>query len=532
MQEFRIQTSTFAPEFGRTPGGQISIVTRSGTNQFHGTAFDYFRNDVLDANDWFNGYTNNPPLPKAEERQNDFGGTLGGPILKDRTFFFFSYEGLRLRLPQTALSIVPDLDARQSPNAIPAMQPFLNAFPLPNGPEILDQNGNPTGTASFNTSYSNRSTLDAASLRLDHKLNDKLTLFGRYNYAPSELVTRGGSDYASSMLDTIPIKTQTATVGATWAASPLLVNDFRANYSRVSASQTTSLDNFGGAIPFESSSVPLPSPYSSRDSELGFYIIGLGNNPFLDTGGGMNDQQRIVNLVDSVSLQKSSHALKIGADYRRLTPVVAPPAYTQDAYFFSLAAAQSGQLGFTNQGIPLGEVVLDSAGQVPLILKNFSLFAQDTWRARPRLTVTYGLRWDVDFTPRTSSGPSLPAVVNFNDLSSLALAPPGTPLFSTRFANLAPRLGVAYQISTKPGWERVLRAGWGEFYDLATTQLQVIPFYYPFGNINNTNPVLGGQFPLPASSAAPPAISALNPTILALDPNLKLPLYTRVEFGT
>src|SRR5579863_5265326 len=80
MQEFRIQTSTFAPEFGRTPGGQISIVTRSGTNQFHGTAFDYLRNDALDANNWFNGFTNNPTLPKAEERQNDVGGTFSGPI--------------------------------------------------------------------------------------------------------------------------------------------------------------------------------------------------------------------------------------------------------------------------------------------------------------------------------------------------------------------------------------------------------------------------------------------------------------------
>src|SRR4029077_8493531 len=90
LQEFRIQTSTYAPEFGRTPGGQISIVTRSGTNQFHGTAFDYLRNDVLDASDWFNGYINTPPLPKAKERQNDFGGTLSGPIVKDRMFFFFS----------------------------------------------------------------------------------------------------------------------------------------------------------------------------------------------------------------------------------------------------------------------------------------------------------------------------------------------------------------------------------------------------------------------------------------------------------
>ena len=88
MQEFRVQTSSFAPEFGRTPGGQISIVTRSGTNQFHGTAFEYFRNSVLDANDWF---SNANHLPKPEERQNDFGGVFGGPILKDKTFFFRRY---------------------------------------------------------------------------------------------------------------------------------------------------------------------------------------------------------------------------------------------------------------------------------------------------------------------------------------------------------------------------------------------------------------------------------------------------------
>src|SRR5262249_44264636 len=116
MQEFRIQTSTYAPEFGRTPGGQVSIVTRSGTNQFHGTVFDYLRNDIFDANDWFADHNG---LPKPEERQNDFGATLGGPIVKDRTFFFFSYEGLRLRLPQVVESNVPDRAARQ--NAIPAV---------------------------------------------------------------------------------------------------------------------------------------------------------------------------------------------------------------------------------------------------------------------------------------------------------------------------------------------------------------------------------------------------------------------------
>src|SRR6266852_1624956 len=168
LQEFRILTSTYAPAFGRTPGGQISIGTRSGTSQLHGTIFDYFRNDVLDANDWF---ANVNHLPKPKERQNDFGGTFSGPILKDKTFFFFSYEGLRLRLPQTALSTVPDVAARQ--NAAPGIQPFLNAYPLqsPNLPDNLA-----TGVAGIDASFSNAASLDAYSLRVDHKLSDRLTL--------------------------------------------------------------------------------------------------------------------------------------------------------------------------------------------------------------------------------------------------------------------------------------------------------------------------------------------------------------------
>src|SRR6266542_6137575 len=178
LQEFKIQTSTYAAEFGRTPGGQISIATRSGTNDFHGTFFEYFRNDVLDANDWF---ANANRLPKPAERQNDFGGVLGGPIFKNRTFFFFSYEGLRLRQPQVGLTEVPSLcfrgsgvcPAGQSPAAT-SIQPLLNALPLPNGPTVRN------GVAQFNASYSNPASLDATSIRIDHALNSKLTMFGRY----------------------------------------------------------------------------------------------------------------------------------------------------------------------------------------------------------------------------------------------------------------------------------------------------------------------------------------------------------------
>ena len=284
LQEFRIQTSTYAPEFGRTPGGQISIVTRSGTNQFNGTVFDYLRNDALDANNWFNGFTNNAPLPKAEERQNDFGGTVSGPIIKDKTFFFFSYEGLRLRLPQTTLTYVPDAsftpgttNSRQNPN-YPALQPYLNAFPLPNptSPEILcDPITDPTcppsgatGYAAFNASYSDPGTLDAYSLRVDHKINDRLNLFGRYNYSPSKLSQRGGGDGSLNTVTPLATTTQTATVGVTWAISPLAANDFRFNYSSTDASTSVRLDSFGGAVPL--GTLPFPSPFTQPKCGIQF----------------------------------------------------------------------------------------------------------------------------------------------------------------------------------------------------------------------------------------------------------------------
>ncbi|MGH9629899.1 MAG: hypothetical protein ACRD7E_16400 [Bryobacteraceae bacterium] len=130
MQEFRIQTSTFAPEFGRTPGASISILTKSGTNQFHGTAFDYWRNDLFDARNFFN----TKPQPKPPHRQNDFGGTLGGPIVKNKTFFFFSYEGLRLRLPKTDSGLFYTQSARV--RVAPAYRTFVNALPVPTVPVI------------------------------------------------------------------------------------------------------------------------------------------------------------------------------------------------------------------------------------------------------------------------------------------------------------------------------------------------------------------------------------------------------------
>ena len=126
LQEFRVETSSFAPEFGRSPGGQVILTTRSGTNDFHGGFYEYFRNDVMDANDWF---ANQAGQPRAAERHNDFGGFVGGPFEKDKTFFFFSYEGARLRQPNTKVVQVPSEFARTTAPA--AIAPFLNAYPQP-----------------------------------------------------------------------------------------------------------------------------------------------------------------------------------------------------------------------------------------------------------------------------------------------------------------------------------------------------------------------------------------------------------------
>src|SRR5271170_5812922 len=267
MQEFRIQTSSFAPEFGRTPGGQISIVTRSGTNAFHGTLFEYFRNNVLDANNWFANYNH---LPKPEERQNDFGGVWGGPIVKDKTFFFFSYEGLRLRQPATQETVVPDSASRLQATA--SMQPFLNAFPLPNGPELG------SGLAQFNASYSNPCSLDAYSLRLDHILSSKLHLFGRYDYSPSSTEQRGPNSGSGSVLSTtqlLPFSLQTLTIGLTEIINAGISNEIRANYSNDRATYKYASDNFGGAAPLPDSAL-FPPGFSSMKGVSQFIIEGAG----------------------------------------------------------------------------------------------------------------------------------------------------------------------------------------------------------------------------------------------------------------
>ena len=509
MQEFRLQTSTYAPEFGRVLGGQISIQTRSGTNQFHGGIFEYLRNTDLDATDWF---TDHYGLAKAAEIQNDFGGVIGGPIVRDKTFFFFSAEELRLIQPDVFIGTVPDLASRQA--ALPAMQPFVNAYPLPS-PGATDVPGYP-GLAPYSASFSNPSNAGAYSLRLDHSLFSGLNLFARYNYAPSGTTTRNTSGNPNNYSITKTV-TKTATLGVTWTKSPQMVNDFRFNYSVSGGALTVYQDSFGGSTPLSGDNLFAPG-YTVQNSDL-IFIPLFGTYMESAIGLGQRNYQHQYNAVNALSVSRGAHSLKFGIDYRRLSPFYESPHQQLLPIFETL----DGML----QGNTLETLVINNI-RGTLLFNNLGVFCQDTWRVNSRLNITYGLRWDVDFLPTPISGGTLPAVTGFSttNLSNLALLPLGTHAYATQYANIAPRIGGAYRIRSDPNWGLVVRGGVGLFYGLASTEALNANQYndtYPFGAYQTYS---GAQFPLSPALLEPPPIEPPNVNgdlLVAFDPHLRAP---------
>ena len=513
MQEFRIQTSSFAPEFGRTPGGQISIVTRSGTNAFHGTAFEYFRNDVLDANNWFSDLDR---LRKPEERQNDFGGAFDGPVIKDKAFFFFSYEGLRLRQPLTQETVVPDSTSRQQAPA--AMQPYLNAYPVANGSELG------AGTAQLNAGYSNPATLDAYSIRIDQTLSPKLNLFGRYNYSPSSSDPRASTQGYEPNLGVVGLlssSVQTLTVGLAALINPKISNEFRSNYSNNRFTTKYAMDNFSGAMPLPDSAL-FPPGFSSANGFFTAEILGVGE---LIQGKSGTDEQRQVNLIDNLSVTSGSHQLKWGVDYRWLSPFTSPYDYRQFSEFLGVSSCTqpcAQTPGYALSGITREAAPFTQQSDA-LLSQNFSFYGQDTWKISHRLTLTYGLRWDINPPLKGKNLANDPfTVTGLNDPANLALAPRGTPLYQTTYGNVAPRVGAAYQLGSGANWRSVLRGGFGVFYDLGSGSLGGVSSYFPYGA---DVIYLNVPFPLSPQEAAPPALSTSPPvsTILVAESNLELP---------
>ena len=494
LQEFRIETSSFAPEFGRTPGGQVILTTRSGTNDFHGEVFDYLRNTVMDANDWF---ANQGGVPRAPEHHNDFGGILGGPIRKNKTFFFLSYEGARLELPQTSVVNVPSAFARA--NASPALAPYLNAYPQPNGVVIPG-----AYTTSFTGSFANTATINATSVRIDHTLNDRFSIFGRYNDAPSQSLQRPDSP-SDRLLTTV--NTRTVTVGANMLLRPTVTNALRGNYSEQASGLSYSLDSLGGAVPLSPGLLLGSLPIGQN---LGLFD-DFDTKPYLVGQGGRNLTKQF-DFGDDVGISIGSHQLKFGGDYRAIF-------LDANAFQHEIVFVVPSVQNFLSSG----SASLATSVFLPtkFLINSLSLYAQDTWKVTPRLSLTYGLRWELSPAPIARGNTTLSAFENVDDAPKTTLAPMGTSLWATTYADFAPRFGLAYNLTRDDSF--VLRMGAGIFYDLGVGSSANLAFNFPNSFFMFTPgvsvPVTDVTPYLPAVSLQPPFPDGVQ----GFSPDLKLP---------
>lgn len=529
VQEFSIQTSTYAEEFGRQPGAQVSLVTRSGTNDYSGNVFTYFRDKIFDANNFFN---NRNSLKRPAIRQYDYGFTFGGllPFLnfgegvpafnsgKDRTFFFLSYEGIRARQPFTTVPLrVPSIGARQAATGI--IRDVLKAFPLPTGVALADA----PNEAPYVATFSNPSKLDATSVRIDHRVSDKFSIFGRYNYAPSTDNQRARF-CAASCVARLAYTTQTLTLGATNVFTSNLVNDLRVNYSLSRVNQSYFLDDFGGGIvPPQSSTYP---SFTSGPAGYFYLQVDVDGDNTLSDGLFSDNVQKQFNIVDSFSYIVGGHAIKLGVDYQRLLPRSDGGTYKRSfTYSSAPAGSPANATGITrlvtnaaanNFSIIAPDVILEP------VYKNLSLFAQDTWRVGQRFTLSYGLRYELNPAPSEANDFEPVTVLPFDVAANAQLAPRGSRFYETTFNNFAPRVGASYQ-PFKNG-NTVVRGGFGVFYDLGygftgtafSTGLFPYARNFSASNVTFTSPA--------ASTQAPPNAADLRiPRLFGYVSDFKLP---------
>jgi len=483
IQEFNIKTEVTQPEYGRVAGAQVGVITRSGTNNFHGSLFHAFGNDALDASDWF---ANSRSLKQPPRRLNSFGGTLGGPIKRDQTFFFASYEGLRYRQPMVGVTDVPSLSSRA---AAPAeTRSFLNAFPLPNGAV------RPDGFAEFGASFANPAKHDVGSIKVDHMFTDRTMLRVQYHLADSDAEERGAGGLSLNTLDRISSRSQTVGGSLTHTLSSTKILEFRANYSRNRVNGSYRLDEFGGAS----------APAGLFSANAFTFDLNSRNAGWM-SGTEKSNLQRQTNLIGSMAMVDGQHSFKFGGDFRRLSPGIELRAFEENVLFDGVSQALTGVAGRINQ--------LRNSERNNPVFNTLSFFAQDEWRKSKRLVLNYGVRWEL--APPPSIDQSF-AVDQVDDPTTLKVAKPGSPLWNTTFLNFAPRAGVAYQLSDEANRELVLRGGVGIFYDLGQDRSADI--------LANSSPFVSGAsiFNSPFPLVSGTSNTSIAP-LLAFDPQLKLP---------
>jgi hypothetical protein len=542
IQEFRVQTGDYSSEYGGGAGAIVNIQLKSGTNGFHGSVFEFIRNDAVDARNYFRP----APLSKNVLKQNQFGGTLGGPIVKDRTFFFASYEGLRSveEFPGTAQVLTAaqrngDFSASSKPilnpatglaypgNKIPVntvAQNIINTYmPLPN----LSSGG---GGANYAGASRGNLSVDQGIIRVDHKFNEANQIFVHYIYAYRNFPT---TDLNPSFQFTGTYPIHNAALQYLHVFSPSLVNELRGgvNLEHVKQLSTRTGTSFTvESLGINGFKVGGPNGRALNPNEEGFPLLnisgylGMGD----DKAASNLDDSRTYQLVDTLTWTKGKHTISFGADLRH----VQDDATTNNTPFgemdftsdISGDAAAAFMLGFPRTALTPEGVPVTRARQW-----RTAEYAQDNWKPTSKLTLNLGLRYDL-FSPPVDIS-NISRTLDFSTPTPTFTPAPGARLnnlWSVTHKDFAPRLGFAYSVSPTA----VVRGAYGiSYYGGQFDNINILQLNPPTaGSLTITNPssnpVATIQTPVPASLY--PANPFFNAVTLPADrrrPDLMLQTY-------
>ena len=464
--EIYLRTMATASE-GRVAGASIDFRSKSGTDNFRGSLFETFGNEAFNANDFF---ANSRGLKRSAARLNQFGGTLGGFLLRNHVWFFGSYEGLRLRQAAFSVSEVPSLSSRQ--NAASGVRPLFDAFPLPNGRATTN------GFAEFAAVFTNPAAHDVFGLRLDVQPNSALRFFGSYNFADSKASRRGSGDFSLNTQRRLDTRRSALSLSSAYILSPSVLIYGRASFSRSRLAQNFTPDNFGGAS--------VPASIAAANFDFLKYDL-TGKNSALAIGKSIDTRVNQFQVNGSLMLRQGNHAAAFGADFRRLKFDLGASPVERSVLFSGVNL--SGTAARIDQ---LARVQGQSSA-----LENFSLFAHDEWEIGQKLKLNFGLRWDMDFAPKTNA-----ANVSFQNAA---------PEIRDNFKNFAPRLSFAF--NPLESGKIAIRGGVGLYYDFGNELLS--------GIFADSFPFAGGNYARNVDFNAAPNL-ALKP-LLAFDAKLQTP---------
>ena len=509
--------SNFEAEYGRNSGAIVNIVTKSGTNYFHGSLFEFVRNDRLDARNFFNP----KPFPQTAFRNNQFGGALGGPIVRNRTFFFFAYEGQRERVGLNSTARVPDpreIAALGGPtNPVIARLLARNPWPRPNQPLPLFDN---TGTPNLFVTTRALNDVDSLIAKIDHSFDKNNQLTGRYFYGTSNqsfpLAILAGNVLPGYNTVT-PTKVHLLSLSYLKILSPTRVNELRFGYNRFKEGFFPEDSNFDpGTIGLNTgvtNSQDFGLPLIRIHDDLGIANIGAT----LSVPRARTDIN--YQLIDNFSWKRARHDLKFGYEFRRTTV----------SQFFD--AGYRGRLDFDTLADFLAGNL--SGGRAARGNSNRNTFQnshagylQDTFRWSPRVTLNLGSRWDYFGV----IGEKNNLLSNFDRTRGLVVVgSTGLPrLYQRDWNNFSPRIGLAWDLKGKG--KTVVRAGWGMFYDAFSQDFFAgqLPFNTfnpgPAFNPVGPSPILFSFSTVGTIQNGVPIFSGFSDSdVFAVDPKLRTP---------